>query len=322
MKQEKNTHVIFGTGPLGQAIMRELLNRGKQVRMVSRSGKADLPQGVELVAGDLYQPSVVRDLTRDAVVAYQCAQPNYSEWPEKFPPMQRAIVDGLSQSHTRMVAAENLYMYGDTNGQPMSEDSPSNPNTKKGKARADMSAELLAAHKAGRIEVSMVRGSDFYGPQVLGSTVGERAFSAILAGKPAEAYGNADLPRSFTYIEDFGKAMVILGEANSAQGQAWHVPNAPVTTQRQFLTTAFELAGTAPRVNVMGGFMLRIGGLFVPEAREMIEMLYQFNNPFVADDSKFKKAFGDISTPTRTALEATLAWYRDYLATQHAVKSA
>jgi nucleoside-diphosphate-sugar epimerase len=119
-----------------------------------------------------------------------------------------------------------------------------------------------------------------------------------------------------TYIDDFGEALVRLGETDSAFGQAWHVPNASTVTQREFLTTAFELIKREPKFNVMGRMMMRIGGLFIPEAREIIEMMYEFEKPFIVDDSKYKQAFGDHSTPIREGLKQTIAWYQQHL--QHA----
>ena len=119
-------HVIFGTGAIGRAVMEELLRRGESVRMVNRLGRMDeVPAGVEVRAADLYDPTKVKEVTRGAKVVYQSAQPNYNEWPEKFPPLQKSIIDGLTGSDVKLVIVENLYMYGATNGTPMIENMPS-----------------------------------------------------------------------------------------------------------------------------------------------------------------------------------------------------
>ena len=170
-------HVVFGAGPLGRSVMEELVRRGKTVRVVSRSGRmAEAPQGVELAAGDLYDAATVRKLARDAAVAYQCAQPHYWEWPQKFPPLQAAIIEGLTDSGTKLVIGENTYMYGDTGGKPLTEDLPYTAATRKGKVRAAMSDTALAAHRAGKVRVTMGRGSDFFGPWAAGSAFGDRVF--------------------------------------------------------------------------------------------------------------------------------------------------
>ncbi|HRI56887.1 MAG TPA: NAD-dependent epimerase/dehydratase family protein, partial [Anaerolineae bacterium] len=238
-------HVVFGAGPLGRAVVNELVRRGKTVRVVSRSGKmAEAPQGVELAAGDLYNAAVVRELTQGAAAAYQCAQPHYWEWPQKFPPLQAAIIEGLSGTGTKLVIGENTYMYGDTNGKPLTEDLPYTATTRKGKVRAAMSEAALAAHKAGQVPVTMGRGSDFFGPWVLDSGFGDRVIYPALAGKGASFAGKLDIPHTATYIEDFGRALVILGEREEALGRAWHVPNdRPQLTQRQFAELVYRETG-------------------------------------------------------------------------------
>jgi nucleoside-diphosphate-sugar epimerase len=173
-----------------------------------------------------------------------------------------------------------------------------------------MSESLLAAHRAGKIRAAIGRASDFFGPYVLESALGSRVFAPAIEGKTASAIGNLDLPHTYTFIDDFGEALALLGERDEALGQAWHVPNAPTLTTRQVITMIFEEAGCPPRMSGMGTLMLRVGGLFIPEAREMIEMAYEFDQPFVVDSSKYAQAFGDHATPLREAIRQTVAWYR------------
>src|SRR5215216_561853 len=105
-------HVVLGTGAIGRATAEEIVRRGESVRMVNRSGKMDeSAAGVEVVASDLYDPANVREVTRGAKVVYQSAQPRYTEWPEKFPSLQKSIIEGLTGSDAKLVIVENLYMY-------------------------------------------------------------------------------------------------------------------------------------------------------------------------------------------------------------------
>jgi nucleoside-diphosphate-sugar epimerase len=289
-----NLHVVFGAGPLGRAVVKALAKRGQRVRVVSRSGQMqDAPAGVEVVSGDVYQSSTVRELTRGAVAAYQCAQPLYHEWLQKFPPLQAAVIEGLSGSGVKLILAENMYAYGDTNGQPLHEGLPYAAHTRKGRVRAQMTEAALAAHRAGKVRVAIGRGSDFFGPYVREALYGDRALLPVLQGKAAQMAGNVDLPHTATYIEDFGEALALLGERDEALGQAWHVPNdQPRLSQREWIALAFAEAGRAPKVTAMGRAMLSVAGLFIPGAREMVEMMYEFEKPFVVDSSKFEKAFG------------------------------
>jgi nucleoside-diphosphate-sugar epimerase len=308
-------HVIFGTGPLGQAVMLALLKRGKTIRMVNRSGKrpADVPASVEISGGDAYSTDFTRAITKGTAVIYQCAQPAYHQWVSQFPPLQAAILEGAAANGAKLIVGENLYMYGDTNGKPLTEELPYAAQTRKGKVRGEMANALLEAHRLGKLRVAMGRGADFYGPGVRGSSLGERAIIPLLQGKPAEVTAALDIPHTYTYIRNFGEALAILGERDEALGQAWHVPNPPTLTQRELLSLFFKQAGLEPKFSVMGKFMLMMGGLFIPAAREMMEMTYEFEKPFQVDASKFIKAFGDIASPHESAVKETVTWYREFI---------
>ena len=307
-------HVVLGTGAIGRSITEELVKRGESVRMVNRSGKMEeCPAEVELVASDLYDPAQVREVTRGAKVVYQSAQPNYFEWPEKFPPLQKSIIDGLTGSGTKLVIVENLYMYGETNGKALSEDLPYKAHTRKGKVRGEISNAAFEAHQQRRLRVTAGRGGNFFGPWGLNSTMGERVFYPLLKGKPAQLIGRTDLPHTHTYVKDFGKALVILGEREEADGQAWHVPNdQPNMTQGELVRLFAEEAGVEPKMNSMGKLMMSIGGLFIPEAKESVEMMYEFEKPFVIDSTKFERTFGMKALPIREAIRETVAWYNSH----------
>jgi nucleoside-diphosphate-sugar epimerase len=308
-------HVLLGTGAIGRAVAEELIKRGESVRMVNRSGKMDeVPAGVEVAAADLYEPAQVKEATHGAKVVYQSAQPDYFAWPEKFPLLQKSIIDGLTGADVKLVLVENLYMYGESNGKPMTEDLPHNARTRKGKTRSDVSNAAFEAHKAGKLKVTAGRGSDFFGAWGLPTAVmGERTFYPMLHGKAANLIGDIDAPHTHTYIADFGKALVILGERAEADGQAWHVPNDnPRVTQREMVKMIAEEMGIAPKFSAMGKLMMRIGGLFIPEAKEQVEMMYEFEQSFIVDSSKFEKTFGMKATPMREAIKETVAWYRSH----------
>ena len=308
-------HVVLGTGAIGRDIMDELVKRGETVRMVNLSGKmAEMPAGVELVVADLYDPARVKEVTRGAKVVYQCSQPKYTEWVEKFPALQKSIIDGLTGSGGKLVIVENLYMYGDTKGVPLTEDMPYAAHTRKGKVRAEISKAAFEAHKAGKVRVASARGSDFFGPWGLPTAVmGSRTFYPMLAGKPAQLIGNIDVPHTHTYIPDFGKALVILGMRVEADGQGWHVPNdAPRVTQREMVKMIAAEMGIEPKLSAMGKAMMWFGGLFIPEAKETGEMMYEFEQPFIVDSSKFEKTFGMQATPMQQAIKETVSWYKGH----------
>lgn len=303
-------HVIFGTGPVGLAVMDELVQQGKPVCMVNRSGRAAAPVGVQVIAGDATDPAFTRQVCTGATVVYQCTNPPYTEWVERFPPLQAGVLAGASAAGAKLVAMENVYMYGPTGGKALVETLPYAAQTRKGKARAAMAEALLNAHQQGKVRAVIARAADFFGPRVRVSALGERVWPAALAGKPVQVLGNPDLPHTYSYMPDIGKALVILGAAKQALGQVWHIPSATTVTTRQLLQLVGEAIRKPVRIQTAPKLLLQVLGFFNTDLREVLEMLYQFEEPFMLDGGKFTHAFGDHTTPLPVAIQATVDWWR------------
>src|SRR5215211_1373671 len=311
MTDNGELHVVFGTGAVGMSVMDELMQRGRRrVRMVNRSGGASVPEGMEVVGGDATDEIFAREVSEGASVVYFALNPPYDKWPELFPPLQAGVLEGAASAGAKLVAMENLYMYGPTEGRPLTEDLPYAPNTRKGRVRARMSEELMEAHSSGRVRVAIGRASDYFGPRVLVSAAGEQVFGRAVQGKSAQVAGDPNQPHTYTYAPDVGRGLIILGEREEALGQAWHLPSPETLTTREFVELIFEDVGKPARIQAAPKILLRAIGLFNPGIREMIEMLYEFEEPFVVDHSKFEQAFGEQATPLKEAIQRTVRWYR------------
>ena len=312
MTTTDHLHVVFGTGAIGMAIIEELHGKGRTVRAVNRSGTADVPSGVEVVAGDASSTEFTVEASAGAGVVYFSLNPPYTSWPEMFPPLQAAIIEGAASANAKLVVVDNLYMYGPTDGQPLTEDLPHAATTRKGSVRAQMAADLMVASEDGKVRVAVGRPSDYFGPRGLLSAMGERVFYPALAGKKAQVMGDPDQLHSYSYLPDVARSLVTLGESDAADGKAWHLPNAPAVTTREFIEMVFAAAGTEPSVQVMPRIMVSAVGLFNGNVRELKEMLYEFEEPFVVDDSRFEAAFGGSATPLPEAIGTTVAWFRTH----------
>ncbi len=305
--------VIFGTGAIGLATYQALHRRGETVRLVNRSGQAKVPDDVEVVGGDASDPIFAADVAQGAAVVYQTLNPAYPEWATQFPGLQAGVLAAAEAAQARLVSMENVYMYGRPAGQELTEDRGYAAHTEKGALRGRMARELLAAHRAGRVEVAIGRASDYFGPRGgAQSNLGDRVFPAALAGKTATVLGDPDQPHSYTYIPDIGEGLAVLGEHPDATGQVWHLPNDPATrTTRQLVDLVYELAGQSrTRLRSMPAVMLRILGLINPTIRELLEMQYQFEEPFIVNSSKITSKLGVAATKIEKALDDTLATYR------------
>jgi nucleoside-diphosphate-sugar epimerase len=195
----------------------------------------------------------------------------------------------------------------------LTEDRAYDAHTTKGQLRGRMARELLAAHDAGRVEVAIGRASDYFGPRGgAQSNLGDRVFPAARAGKTATVLGDPDQPHTYTYVPDIGEGLAVLGEHPDAPGQVWHLPNDPDTrTTRQLVDIVYRHAGhPRGRLRRLPPVLLRALGLVNPTLRELVEMQYQFEEPFIVDSSKITNKLGVEATPVDEALAETLRTYR------------
>jgi nucleoside-diphosphate-sugar epimerase len=302
-------HVVLGSGPVGRAVIDELVDRGLRVRAVARHRPADLQSGVETVEADITDPTDARRVMAGAGVVYHAVSSPYHRWPELLPPLMRGVIAGAAEAGAPVVYADNLYAYGPVDG-PLTEDLPPRATGPNGRIRAALAAELMEADAAGTVRATIGRASDYYGPRGRQSTAGERLFVPALTGKRALLLADPDLPHTLTYLGDFARGLVTLGTNDAALGQVWHLPSAETLTSREFVRLVFEAAGHSSKLGVMPSALLTVAGLFSPTLRAVKEQQYQRENPWVVDHSKFARAFGADVTPHAEAIRLTLAWWQ------------
>ena len=302
-------HVIFGTGPLGRWTANALRNMGKNVMMINRSGKmVDPLDGVKVIASDAYDHKRNIELTKDAYCIYQCAQPHYYEWEEKFPSLQTAIMEAAIANKSKFIVGDNLYMYGQFSG-VLTEDFEMKPISKKGRVRAMIAQAVMDAYEQGIVDVAIGRASDFFGPY--DSALTGYAIAPAVKGKTLNLMGRKDQLHSFTYIKDFGNLLAALGTNENVFGQVWFAPTNPAITQAEFVQLIENELGK-PVKSILGGpMMMRLLGLFNKEIAETVEMMYEWTGPFVIDSSKAEKAFDLKPTPFNQAMHETIEYLKN-----------
>lgn len=306
------THVVFGTGPIGRSTAAALRATGIEVRMVNRTGHVpEVPGTVEVVAADASDPRATIAAVAGATVVYQCLNPAYHRWAEDFPPLQDAIIAACQAHDARLVSFENVYMYGDTGGEPMTESTRLRPHTRKGRVRLHMSEQLRRLSDADEIDVATARASDYFGPGgVEQSPLGALVIGRALDGKSALVVGDPDQPHSYTFTEDAGRTLAALGTRDDVSGEVFHVPNAPARPTREIVALIGELLRRRIAVRATPRPVLRALGLANPAVREIVEMLYEFEQPFIVDSSKAQTRLGLDPTPLYDALRTTIEWFR------------
>jgi nucleoside-diphosphate-sugar epimerase len=302
--------VLGATGGVGQAIVQALAAQGVQVRAVNRSGRAQVAASVEVMAADLSSRESTRAACQGASVVYHCAGVPYDQWATSLPVMLDNVIAAVSATGATLVYSDNTYMYAPT-AEPLTEDSRQVPVARKGKLRKQLAETILATHAQRQIRATIGRAPDFYGPGVRTSAVGEQFFKAVVVGRRVPWLGKLDVPHALAFVEDFARGLITLGAHEQALGQVWHMPTAQALTGRQYIALAGEAAGVKARPLAVSGLMLRLLGLTNPVLRESVELLYEFNEPYLFDWSKYRRAFGGTPTAHQEAMRRTVAWYQE-----------
>jgi nucleoside-diphosphate-sugar epimerase len=302
-------HVVVGAGAVGTRTAVLLAERGHRVRLVSRSGGGPESAGVERVAADAADRARLVELTRGAAAIYNAVNPPYHRWPQDWPPIATALLAAAEAAGAVLVTCSNLYGYGPVDG-PMTEDLPLAATGPKGRVRARMWEDALAAHVAGRVRATEARPSSYLGHGSQ-SMVGDRVLPRAARGRRAWLLGDPDQPHTFSHPADVARTLVVLGADERAWGRPWHVPSNAPTTQRRVVEDVCDAMGV-PRVPVSRtprGLLTAMGAMS-PLLREFGEVRHQYERPWVLDDSRARQTFGLAPTPWAEIVAELAATYR------------
>ncbi|OZC65502.1 epimerase [Rhodococcus sp. 06-470-2] len=297
-------HVVTGAGPAGWTVAEQLAAQGHSVRVLTRSGSGPDHPMIERRAVDI-ESDDLRPHLSGATAIYHCTHVAYEDkvWRDKLEAMEKRVLDAAAG--TVVAFPESLYAYGRVDG-PIREDSPRDATFRKLGVRT----ELLAARDAHATPTVSVAASDFYGPRVLASHMGERVIAPILAGKPIRVVASADLPHSFTYVPDLAAAMITAAASPSLWNTVLHAPTAPAVSQRSMIEMFSAAAGlTAPKVGVIPAWVMRALRLVPGPMKELGDTLYQFRYPYVLDSSRSESILGQQPTSLVDGTAATMAWW-------------
>ncbi|MFW6723018.1 NAD-dependent epimerase/dehydratase family protein [Streptomyces sp. MAR4 CNY-716] len=294
--------VVVGAGSTGVATARLLADAGHRVRLVTRGGGGPEHPSIERVAADASDADRLSEVASGADTLYNCAAPPYHTWTKALPPLSQGLLTAAERTGADYVMLDNLYAYGPVDG-PMTEDLPLAPSSVKGRVRAEVWRQADAAHSAGRVRLTTVRASDFIGAGAV-SVFTLAVAPKVLAGKPALVPADLDAPHSWTATRDVARALVTVAQDERGRGRVWHAPTPPPLSVRDLAARLARQAEVRePRLRAMPGWMLRAGGLFSPAVRELPEMQYQLQRPFVLDSSAIEETFDLHPTPLEEVLQ-------------------
>lgn len=301
--------ILGAGGIIGQELAKNLPQYTDQIRLVSRNPEKVNPSD-ELFACDLTDTDRVKEAVEGAEVAYLTAGLPYNTkvWQSTWPVVMKNVIEACKMHACKLVFFDNVYMYDPAHIPHMTEETPVNPSSKKGKVRAQIARMLMDAVDRGSLEALIARSADFYGPDNQNSALIETVFKPLQQGKKANWLGNAHYKHSFTFTPDAGKATAILGNTPTAYGQVWHLPTAPdPLTGKEWVEAFARELQVQPKYREVGKGMVWFMGLFNGLMKELLEMLYQYDRDYVFDSGKFEKQFNFVPTSYEEGVRLTVA---------------
>ena len=312
-------HVVMGgAGAIGRAVTNALQERQLAAVAVERSKTVP---GVTTIRADLLNAPQTLRATAFATHVYLCVGIPYSTraWRAEWPVVVRNTIAACHRTGARLIFIDNAYMYGAPLAVPFSESHSQNTRTRKGAVRKAVADTLLGAHHSGAVQAVIGRSAAFYGPGAVNCNLYQAVLKRMLAGKAPKSICRVDVGHTYAYTLDNGRALVNLALDESAFGQVWHLPvGAPVTIQQ--VTAMFNgILSTNVKPLVLPRPIRPVLTWFVKPLREILEVLYQFDEPYIMSDQKFRERYPDFKvTPYVEGLRAMVESFKP----SHARRSA
>jgi nucleoside-diphosphate-sugar epimerase len=312
MVMDKALHTVLGaTGGVGCAVVEELSRRGLNLRVVERT--KNVP-GYQVFKADLLKTEQARQAIEGSAYVYLCVGLAYDikVWERDWPVLMKNVADACAETGAALIFLDNVYMYGPAPlAVPFDENHPQQPTTRKGKLRKSLADGLLQQFASGKLKGVIGRAADFYGPGAPNSVFYISMLERMLKGKAPQSIAKAGIPHTYAFNLDLGRALVNLALDESTYGQVWHLPVGEPLAAEEIAGLINRELGTQYRLTYLPGFIIKTLSLFVTPIREMSEMLYQFNQPYILSFEKFKNQFpGFEITANEAGVKALVAYFR------------
>ncbi len=286
-------HTILGAGgSIGNALTYELLKANENVRLVSRSNYS-IP-GTESFKADITSYQETLASVKGSSVVYLCVGLPYDAkiWAESWPRIMHNTINASKTVNAKLIFFDNVYMYGMVDGK-MTETTPYNPCSKKGEIRAKVASILENEIKQKNINAIIARAADLYGPYATKTSLPYIfVFDKLINGSKAQWIVDVKKTHSFTYTVDCAKGLYLLSKDEESVNQVWHLPtyNSGINAETLINLTAKEL-GVEANYSVLKKWMIKSFGFFNKAVAETYEMLYQYENDYYFDSTKFNDYF-------------------------------
>lgn len=309
----KKAIVLGATGGVGNPITAELVKRGVETVAFGRSmGKLEQlaeelghPPNLKLAVGDAFRSEDIVKAAEGADIIFHSANIPYHEMTSRLLPLGEAVMEAAERISANVVVVDGIYPYGRRTVEKATEEHPKRPHTRKGKVRLAYE-QLLFSPRWRKAKPLIVRLPDYYGPSAQASYLSV-TMEAIAAGKPTAFIGNMTVPREYVYLPDAARMIVEIADRPDSYKQNWHVPGSGLIAGRDLVRIAQQASGKRKAVFPLGRAGLSLIGLFNPVMKEVVEMLYLTEEPFVLSGAKYERRIGPLAwTPHEQAIADTI----------------
>jgi nucleoside-diphosphate-sugar epimerase len=297
--------ILGANGNIAKVLSSELRSDEILLRQVSRNPKPDHPED-ELFKADLLDATQVSDAVKGSEIVFLVAGVTYKTaiWKHEWPIIMRNTLDACIAHGAKLVFFDNMYALDPAQVGHLTEETPMNPQSEKGKVRKQILEMLWKEVKAGKLKAIVARAADFYGPGANNSVLQELVINRMKAEKNPQWLYSGNKKHSFTYIPDAGKATAFLALQESAWNQTWNLPTDPSYPSGKEITTILnQLLSKNAKLQVMASWMVSLLGLFIPVLKEVKELRYQSDQDYCLDSSKIERAYGLKPTPIEQGLK-------------------
>jgi len=254
--------VTGGAGFIGSNVVRALLERGDEVRVLdnfstgNRGNLAGLTRDVELVEGELRSYERVHNAVRGSEVVFHLGALGSVPRSVQDPLTSSAVnVEGTlnvllaarDEGIRRVVFASSSSIYGNQPELPLEEGMAPDPISPYGVAKLAAERYCVSFARVYPFETVVLRYFNVFGPRQdprsQYAAVVPLFITAIAAGEPVTIFDDGEQSRDFTYVDNVVAANLLAADAAGATGRIFNVSAGAPATVNQLADTIGELLG-------------------------------------------------------------------------------
>ena len=323
------SHVLVtgGTGFIGGHLVRQLIDNGNSVCVLTRSverARKNLPASTHLLEGDVTDPLICREAVSGAKTVFHLAaahqEPGIRDerYHEVHVEGTRHLLEASkSEGVERFVHCSTVGVIGNVGKTPADETWPHKPEEVYQSTKSEAEMLALKFHRETGLPVVVARPTATYGPHDMRLL---KLFKMINSGRFV-MLGSGNVNYHMVFIDDAVRALCLLAEHPDAVGEVFNLAGSEYCTLNNLVRLiADELGVSPPRlrlpawpVQVIGSVVEKVCiplGVEPPIYRRRVDFFTK-NRAFSIDKIRDRLQF-EPSTTLKAGIMKTIEWYRSH----------